>query len=145
MHTVLSSALLALALTGCATAGAPSSGGSGGDLNLISSEQLRQPELESRSAWEIIERLRPRWFQSRGSVFTSGQIFARVMVDGVPSGELNDLQSMSASGIEEMRYLNARDATTRFGTGYDGGVILVVTRRGTQAMTPTPSRRRGSM
>ena len=116
MHTVLSSVLLTLALMGCA--GVPSSGGSSGGPNLVSSEQLRRAELGNLSALEIINRVRPRWLQSRGSSLSSGQIFARVVVDGVASGGLDDLRSMRGSDIEEMRYLNARDATTRFGTGY---------------------------
>ena len=127
MHTVLSSVLLTLALMGCA--GVPSSGGSSGGPNLISSEQLRQAELGNLSAWEIINRVRPRWLQSRGSLI-SGQLVSKVRVDGVAYGGFDDLRTMRGSDIDEMRYLNARDATTRFGTGYDGGVILVVTRRG---------------
>jgi len=34
-----------------------------------------------------------------------------------------------AADIQEMRYLNAADATTRFGTNYVSGVILVTTKR----------------
>ena len=128
MHTVLSSVLLTLALMGCA--GVHSSGGSGGGPNEISSEKLRQADLEGLSALQIIQRVRLQWLRSRGSSFASGQIFARIVVDGVPSGGLDDLPSIRGSDIDEMRYLNARDATTRFGTGYDGGAILVVTRKG---------------
>ncbi len=32
--------------------------------------------------------------------------------------------------IETLRYLSAPDATTKYGTGYIGGVIEVTTRRG---------------
>ena len=127
MHTVFSSVLLTLALMGCA--GVPSSGGSSGGPNLISSEQLRHVDLGNLSALEIIQRVRPRWLQSRGSLI-SGQMLARVRVDGAAYRGFDDLRNMRGSNIDEMRYLNARDATTRFGTGYDGGVILVVTRTG---------------
>jgi hypothetical protein len=36
---------------------------------------------------------------------------------------------MGAVQVFEMRYLGSGDATTRFGTGYKNGVILVATRR----------------
>jgi hypothetical protein len=37
---------------------------------------------------------------------------------------------MNADNIETMRYLSPSDATTRYGTGYAGGVIEVTLRRG---------------
>ena len=40
------------------------------------------------------------------------------------------LDQMSTENIETMRYLSASDATTKYGTGYAGGVIEVTTRRG---------------
>lgn len=116
-----------LALGGCATSGAQSS--DGGDRNLIASEELRELEGEGLEAWEAIRRLRSRWLRSRGnSSFTSGPATARVFVDGVEHGELNVLRSLSVTDVEEMQYLSAQDATTRFGTGYTGGAILVETR-----------------
>ncbi len=44
--------------------------------------------------------------------------------------ELADLNRMSTADIETMRYLSASDATTRYGTGYIGGVIEVTMRSG---------------
>jgi len=52
------------------------------------------------------------------------------VVDGRVRGELADLYGISIDDIETMRYLSASDATTRYGTGYIGGVIEVTTRRG---------------
>ncbi len=123
MHAVLSSVLLTLALMGCA--GVPSSGGSGGGPNQITREQLQETGLEYVSAWEIIERFHPQWLQRRGTYS-----FPRVVVNGLPYGGLDSLRNMLGSDIEEIHYLTAGDATTRFGTGYTSGAILVVTRRG---------------
>ena len=50
------------------------------------------------------------------------------MVDGTIRRELDDLYRMSTDNIETMRYLTAPEATTRYGTGYPGGVIEVTTR-----------------
>ena len=129
MRVVLSSVLLSLALSGCvSTAG--SGRGASRDPNLINNEEMRQAEMEGLSATQLIERLRSRWLQGRGatSLTISASGYARVMLNGAPYGELEVLSNMDVSGIEEMRFLNARDATTRFGTDYDGGAILVVSR-----------------
>jgi len=52
------------------------------------------------------------------------------MVDGTIRRVLADLYGMSTNNIETMRYLSASDATTKYGTGYAGGVIEVTLRRG---------------
>jgi hypothetical protein len=39
------------------------------------------------------------------------------------------LRSIRAGDVEEARFLNARDATTRYGTDMTAGAIEVVTRR----------------
>ena len=128
MRIVLSSVLLSLALSGCASAG---SGGGSRNPNLISSEELRQAESDGSSALRVIQRLRPRWLQTRGaSSFDNPASPAMVIVNGAPYGELDTLVNMYVSEIEELRFMNARDATTRFGTGYIGGAILVSVRQG---------------
>jgi hypothetical protein len=44
-------------------------------------------------------------------------------------GGAENLDALRAADIQDMRYLNAADATTRFGTNYVSGVILVTTKR----------------
>jgi hypothetical protein len=39
------------------------------------------------------------------------------------------MANIPASRVKEIRFINARDATTRWGTGYGSGVILVTTKR----------------
>ncbi len=87
-------------------------------------------ELTDRSAYEAVATLNRSWLRSRRGVsLTSGPAFARVVVDGVPRGELGSLRQMTIGNIETMRLLSAPDATTKYGTGYPGGVIEVTTRR----------------
>jgi hypothetical protein len=52
------------------------------------------------------------------------------VVDGTVRGELDELRRFNTYNIETMRYLSASDATTKYGTGYMGGVIEVTTIRG---------------
>lgn len=119
--------VLVLALGGCAG----SMSGGGGSPNRISSEELREIEPEGLSAYEAVRRYRPNWLRTRSSAtFGSGgaEQAARVVVDGVPMGEVEDLRALNVSEIEQLEYVGAGDATTRFGTGYVGGAILVQTR-----------------
>lgn len=146
MRIVLSSILLSLVISGCASAGVAGSGGRGRDPNLINDDEIRQAESEGLSAFQLIERLRSRWLQTRGatSLSSTASSFPRVMLDGAPYGEIEALTEMSVIDIEEMRYVNSRDATTRFGTGYDGGAIMIVSRgRGAVPVPRTTARRLG--
>jgi hypothetical protein len=114
---------LTLGLAGCAAGGG--SGGDGaprGSTNRIIREEL--VGLQQLDAFQAIQRLRPNWLRTRSG--TPPQI----MVDGTrQAGGLDVLRSYRAVDIEEMRYVNSSDATTRFGTGFDGGAILLTTRR----------------
>ena len=99
----------------------------GGNSTLIARAQLEQ--LTSRSAWEAVETLNPLWLQiRRGSSLVFGPAYARVVIDQIARGELDELRRLSSENIETMRYLSAPDATTKYGTNFPGGVIEVTTR-----------------
>jgi hypothetical protein len=108
-------------------AGCTASGGSGTDGPRRSANLITRVELEEVSlldAYQAIQRLRPNWLRPRG-----GQT-AQVVVDGNPQpGRLDVLRQYRAIQLDELRYMSASDATTRYGTGYDGGAILITTRR----------------
>ena len=129
MRIVLSSMLLlTLVLSGCASAAG--SGRGGGNFNLITSELLREAEAEGLNVYQIIERNRPQWFRAGRAATTlgfaaGGAAFARVVLDGIPSGEIDDLRRLNTAAVESIEYMSASDATTLFGTGYSGGAILV--------------------
>ena len=110
-------------LSACAT-GAPGSG-SASTRNVITAEQLA--DMNQGSAYDAVQRLRPRWLQGRGvsSVRSGTPELAQVYLDGALVGGLQALTRISISNIREIRYLDGRDATTRFGTGHGGGAILV--------------------
>ena len=112
------------AVTGLAACA--SGGGSSGprrDPNLLTLEELT--EYGTLTAADAVRRLRPRWLTGRG-----GGNQPQLVLDGARMGDAaTALQSMNVSDIQEMRYLNAADATMRYGTNYPGGAI-VVTRRG---------------
>lgn len=119
-HIVLAMAL-AFGLAGCASSAGGSTRPAGATSNRIVKAEFT--DLGQINAYRAIERLRPRWLQSRGGEQPV------LHVDGTRRGDLGDLQSYQLSDIEQMEYMSGSDATTRFGTGYTGGVILVTTVR----------------
>ncbi len=111
---------LVIGLAGCASGGGGSGGG--GRANLLTVADMS--EVQQLSVYQAIQRLRPRWLRQRSNRLPN------VYIDGSRrTGGLDDLRSMRTSEVQEMQYLSGSDATTRFGTGNDGGAILVTTRR----------------
>jgi hypothetical protein len=99
-----------------------------GSTNLIGRDEL--DAYPGQSARQVVERLRPSWLRaSRGVTLGAGRVFAQVLVDGALRGDLDQLASLNAADVGEMRYLSPADATNRYGTGFMGGAIEVRTRR----------------
>ena len=116
--------LLAVVILGsaCASSGQPGQSRPRRSSNLITAEELSA--LSVSSAYEAVRRLRPGWLQPRGR---SG--LPVVFRNNTRWGDdPRSLENIRINVIAEMRFLNASDATTRYGTGFTGGVILVVTR-----------------
>lgn len=118
-----------LAIFGCASSGTSDGDSGGGSRNLISAAELEDPAVQTLNALEVVERLRPRWLRSRTSSRGGGQTRPVVFLNGSRYGGLEALQRIEVGEVEQIRFINARDATTRFGTGVQGGVIAVETRR----------------
>jgi hypothetical protein len=100
-----------------------------GGPDLIVRSELE--EYPGETAYRVIEEIRRRWVRpqrSSSTAFGTEAVYARVIIDGATRRELRDLQSLNVNGIERMRYVSATDATTKYGTGYSGGVIEVTTR-----------------
>ena len=117
-RTVALAVALTLALVGCASSGGTSRP-EGATTNRIVKAELEP--LGQLSPLQAIERLRPRWLRSRSGTPPV------LHVDGTRRGDLRDINAYRISDIERIEYMSASDATTRFGTGYDGGVIMVTT------------------
>lgn len=100
--------------------------------NLIVRAEIDKIANEATNAFDVVQRLRPQFLRTRGSTSLGGTgrttPYARVVVDGVPRGELDVLRQIPVMSIEEIQYLSGSDASIRFGTGYDGGAIVVRTR-----------------
>ena len=112
--------LLLLTAAGCASSGG-SSDGPRRNSNVLTFEELQ--EVNNLSVYDAIQRLRPQWLRAR----TPGALPV-VFMNGSEFGALNTLRSIQTGDVEQIRYRNGRDATTRYGTGYGGGSIEITTR-----------------
>jgi hypothetical protein len=117
-------------LAACAGSSGPGTGSASGNRDVITLAEIR--ETEAVTAYQIIQELRPRWMnRNRGerTFFEDGADFAQVVVDGMPPREFNFLHELPREVILEIRFLSPRDATFKYGTGYNAGVLEVTTKR----------------
>lgn len=128
IHRSLAAAvLLSATLAGCASGRGGQEGPSRADEDVITTEELEQ--ASDLDLFTLIDRLRPRWLRARQERTFTGETRVAVFVDGVRRGNAGTLRSIRTVTVEEVRYLNARDATTMYGPDMGGGAILVFTRR----------------
>ena len=100
-----------------------------GGSNLILESEIAASAAEN--ALDIVQQLRPSMLRARAATGnpdgeTGG---VSVYVDNVRTGGTESLRNLTRFVIKEIRFLNAGDATQRFGTGNMSGAILVTTRR----------------
>jgi hypothetical protein len=110
------------------------SGGSGTqaprDYNVITLAEIEASQAET--AYQLIQQLRPRWMtRNRGErTFAVDEAdYAKVIVDEFPPREFDYLRELRRETLQELRFLEPREATFLYGTGYNAGVIQVTTRR----------------
>jgi hypothetical protein len=97
-----------------------------GPADLITEAEISASTYQN--ALEVVQNLRPTMMRPRGTTAYGPQPVV-LFVDDVRMVDLNGLATVPASRVKEIRYINARDATTRWGTGVGSGVILVTTKQ----------------
>ncbi len=105
----------------CATSGTGDGTSSRGSRGDITAEDLTAETFQN--CFQAVQRLRPIWLQRRG-----GQPLPSVFQDGVQLGDVTRLRDVPVQGVARIRFISSADATTRFGTGFSGGVIEILTR-----------------
>jgi len=98
------------------------------------SGEITRADIEASpagNAYQLVQRLRPQWLRGRGatSLRDPRPTLPVVYVNGIREGGPDTLRRFDVGEILSIDYLGAADATTRFGTGHAGGVILVQLRR----------------
>ncbi len=111
-------------------------------------EVISQEEIETANAsnlFELVQRLHPEWLRERGAQSFSegdkvqGDIQGTTVTRGLPTilvyqdnarlGGVEALRAIPIADAGSVQFLNAAQATYRFGIGHAHGVILVTTRR----------------
>lgn len=128
--------ILLVAAAGCGGGGSQQAGSAPrpvrGPANLITEAEINAGNYQH--ALEIIQNLRPAMLIARGtSAVTSGanttSVPVVIYVDDVRMNDQSGLQNIPAGQVREIRFINARDATTRWGTNHGSGAILVTTKK----------------
>lgn len=135
MRTVACSArlLAVLATIACSSNPAPVSGNEADRAvarpasrsnDVAMEKELR--ESSTRSALEFVRQHRPQWLRSRGSSGRGAPAEPVVYLGDVRLGGLESLAQFPTNNIKELRYHNATDATSRWGTGHSAGAIVII-------------------
>ena len=105
------------------------------DANLITADELI--EVSDRSVFEAIQILRPGWLRKSGfaqelpGLIIDNQRYTSTCPRGPACNAVDEfgiLQTMRPDEVETLTLLSASDASTRWGTGYPVGAIVVRTR-----------------
>ena len=91
----------------------------------ITAEEIAQSS--AKTAMDAIELLRPSLLRQRGSR-GHNRIVPVVYLDNIRYGDVASLKDITASSIQEIKYLKATDATLRFGTNHMGGAFVITSR-----------------
>ncbi len=107
--------------------------------NIITFEEIEAVTANSsaRTAYEIVQMLRPRWFSRHELARLPGKpseglqsVGLRVWVNGLNAGDADYLQTIPAERVLEMRWYGANEAASRFGPSYDAAIEVVLKRGG---------------
>jgi hypothetical protein len=117
------------ACTGMGASNPPGGAATVSDRNLLTEEDLAG--MEDLNAYQAIRRLKPLWLRYRGQSVLEGpeREGLRIYTDGTFFGDAETLSQIPVRNVMEIRYLDARQATLRFGTDHSVGALLIKTRR----------------
>lgn len=96
-----------------------------GSSRVLTGDQLRA--TGSANLWDALRQLRPEWLRGRAAAsLISGEGDEPVVyLHGIHHGPVRTMQQMNIEQVRRVEFVDGRDATTRFGTGHGGGVIMV--------------------
>jgi hypothetical protein len=127
-------AALPILLFASACASSAASGGSAtaqrGDPNIIRRTELSEAQLNEMNVYQVVQQVRPRMLSALGPTSATGMSGQLVVyLDATKMGGAEYLKEIRMAEVQEIRYLPPSEATLRYGTGHENGVILVRRRR----------------
>lgn len=101
-----------------------------GDPNLIRRTELSDAQLNDMNAYQVVQQVRPRMLSSLGPTSATGMSNQLVVyLDNTKLGNVDTMREIRMAELQEIRYLPPSEATLRYGTGHENGVILLRRRR----------------
>jgi hypothetical protein len=97
------------------------------DHTLITAEEMQGAGYTD--AFRVVQSLRPQWLRTRGATSFAQRETIKVYLDGSLLGGPEQLQQITTTSISSIRFLDAHEATQRWGLDHGQGAIVVSTRR----------------
>lgn len=114
----------------CASSGGAGATAQRGDPNLIRRTELTEAQLNDMTAYQVVQQVRPRMLSSLGPTAVSGMSGGLVVyLDASKLGSAESMKEIRMAELQEIRYLPPSEATLRYGTGHENGVIVLRRRR----------------
>ncbi len=123
------SVIAVVTLAACASGGTSAGGKTRYSQNVITADELATVDVTD--AYQAIQRLRPQFLtNSRGPTqmgTRSGTTDSGIQVymNDQRLGDVSSLSQIPKNDIQEIRFLSASEASSRFGTGNTSGAIVV--------------------
>lgn len=99
---------------------------SGAAHNFIATAELQASGITD--AFGVVQTLRPHWLRPRGATTLTGRESIKVYLDGLLLGGPEQLHQITTRSIASIRFLDANEATQRWGLDHGQGAIVVSTR-----------------
>ncbi len=125
MGANLGAMLVASVLAACAGVGqGPSPEPAQLRLHTLSAGEIAG--TNAQTAYDAVQRLRPEFLHwTRGSVSAGAGL--AIFIDENRASSADELRAIPAESVREIRFLDASEATFRYGSGYPAGALVVVT------------------
>jgi hypothetical protein len=135
--------VLLIATAACASSGSGGASRPRSDRNLVRTADVTEAQKDL-TVFQVLQQLRPHFLSGTnaatgalggtggsgavaGDMGTAGVV---VYQDGVRLGGISTLEDIRMREVVEIRYLNASEASGRFGLGHQAGAIAITRRRG---------------
>lgn len=123
MRRTLAVAFALAVSAGCSSSTQGSGAGPRSASNLVTRQELSTVTVDN--AYDAVQRLRPNMLRARTTSAPGANQTPVVFVDGIRKGSIEYLRSIPRGEVQEIRYLNVQDATTRYGMNVPAGVLDV--------------------
>lgn len=114
---------LILVVGACVSGPRGESDRSPGDADVITRDEIDRGQWSD--AYDLVQRLRPRWLQDRGPDSFENPGHVQVYVDGVRLGEVQLLRTLPTHAMERLEWIDPVSAAGRWGMNHGHGVIYI--------------------